>query len=68
MKEISKGQWWWDKDQDLEYGSWGAVVIDEELGEDKFLVHIYTEPLTRDVVMTKEEILKDYYLYEKNKI
>lgn len=66
MKEISKGQWWWCIGQELKYGSWGAVVIDEKLEDGKYLVHIYTEPVTHDVIMTEGEILKDYYLYEKD--
>jgi hypothetical protein len=67
MKEISEGQSWWCKGQDLKYGSWGAIHVLEKLDHDRWVVDIYHDPPLRDIVLNNDQILNNYYLYEKNK-
>lgn len=65
MKEISEGQVWYPND---DYHGWGAVYINEKLKNDRWAVDIATDPMTRDVIRTSEQILNGHYLkYERNK-
>jgi hypothetical protein len=69
MKEIRKGQNWRVKKSET---TWGGIRIVDVLSDGRFLVDIATEPYTRDVVKTKEEILNGYnldncrYIYRKD--
>lgn len=66
MNEISEGQDWWPKNS--KYGSWGSIDINRKLESDRWIVDIHNEPVSRDIVMTSEEILEGYELHEKGEI
>jgi hypothetical protein len=58
MIEISEGQIWYPN---IDYHGWGAVYVNEKLKNDRWAVDIVTDPMTRDIVMTSEQIYKGYY-------